>query len=174
MKINIRGEKQEITDAMKNYCNEKLSKLNKYLEKDLEVTSTVLFKINGTNHKVEITIPLKDVTLRVEEEASDYYAAIDSAIDKLERQIRKNKTKLENKKTSLGRSFIFEDLIEEENDEKIIKRKKAQAKPMDEDEAVLQMELLGHDFFLYKDVDINNYAVIYKRKNKGYGKIEIE
>ncbi len=174
MEINIRGEKQEITEAMKVYSLEKLNKLAKYLEKENEVKGHVLFKLNGPKHKVEITIPLKGITLRVEEERNDYYAAIDSAVDKLERQIRKNKTKLQNKKTSIGKLFVFDNIESEESDEKIIKRKKIDVKPMDEEEAIVQMELIGHDFYLYKDTDIHNYAVIYKRKNGGYGKIEVE
>ncbi len=175
MKINIRGEKQEITEAMKVYTEEKLSKLEKYLEKVEEVKCNVVFKLEGPLHRVEITIPLKEVTLRVEEKAIDYYAAIDIAIDKLERQIRKSKTKLENRKQGIGAYFTIDDIEEtEEEKEKIVKRKKIDVKPMDEEEAILQLELIGHDFFLYKDIDIDNYAVVYKRKNGGYGKIEVE
>lgn len=174
MEVNIRGEKQEITEAMRVYSLEKLNKLAKYLEKESKVKGNVLFKLNGPKHKVEITIPLKGITLRVEEENKDYYAAIDSAVDKLERQIRKNKTRIQNKKTSIGKLFLFDDIEETETDEKIIKRKKIDVKPMDEEEAIVQMELVGHDFYLYKDTDINNYAVVYKRRNGGYGKIEVE
>lgn len=176
MEINVRGEKQEITPAMKTYSEEKLSRLAKYLEKESEVKGFVLFKINGTKHKVEITIPLKNTTIRVEEEGPDYYAAVDTAVDKLERQIRKNKTKLENKRNSVGRDFMMIDIESYEDGEpgKIEKRKTVDAKPMDEDEAILQLELIGHDFYLYKDVDIDNYALIYKRKNGGYGKIEVK
>ncbi len=172
MNINIRGEKQEITESMKNYSMEKLEKLTKYLHKGEEITGHILFKLNGPKQRVEITIPLKGVTLRVEEEQKDYYSAIDVAVDKLERQIRKNKTKLQSKKASIGKLFELDEIQEEKNDKDIIKRKKVDAKPMDEDEAIVQMELLDHDFYLYKDVDTKNYAVIYKRKDGGYGKLE--
>ena len=96
MNIYIRGEKLEITDAMKSYAKEKLERLSKYV-KDSDVNANLLFKINGIKQKLEVTIPLKNFTLRVEEVGDDFYAVVDTAVDKLERQIRKNKTRLENK-----------------------------------------------------------------------------
>ena len=98
MKLNIRGEKTKITEAMKNYAEEKLEKLDKYLENSDEVTGTLLFKVNGPKQKIEVTIPLKNYTLRIEEEGQDFYAVVDTSIDKLERQIRKNKTRLTSKR----------------------------------------------------------------------------
>ena len=97
MNLKIRGEKLEITNAMKEYAQNKINKLSKYLENE-EVTSNVLFKKQGINQKVEITIPLKRYTLRVEETGEDFYSTIDTAIDKLERQIIKNKTRINSKK----------------------------------------------------------------------------
>ena len=176
MNINIRGEKLEITDAMKSYAKEKLEKLSKYI-KDSEVNANILFKINGIKHKLEVTIPLKNFTLRVEEVGDDFYAIVDTSVDKLERQIRKNKTRLENKqmKSKVDFDFInFEDK-EDENDNKIVKRKTMELKPMDEEEAILQMELLNHDFYVFKNIDKDDkIAVLYKRKNNDYGLIEEE
>lgn len=175
MKLNIRGEKSEITESMKGYAEEKIKKLEKYLGNPDEVNCNILFKVRGPKQKIEITIPLSNCTLRVEEEGQDFYAAIDTSIDKLERQIVKNKTRLINKRNKSKQDFVLEfEQIEEENKDKIEKRKTIELKPMDEEEAILQMELLNHDFYMFKDINTNKIAVIYKRKNKGYGIIEQE
>ncbi len=170
MKINIRGEKIEITDSMKEYAVEKFDKLNKYL-KDEELTINALFKLRGPKQKIEVTIPLKTATLRVEEEGEDFYATVDTALDKLERQIRKNKTRLERNKVVEKFDMTYFDDAEDEA-QTIVKRKKIDVKPMDEEEAILQMELLGHDFFFFKNTDTNKTAVIYKRKDGAYGIID--
>lgn len=174
MKLNIRGEKQTITDSMKAYAQDKLNKLNKYIENESEVQANLLFKLNGPKHKIEVTIPLKNYTLRVEEEGEDFYAIIDTAMDKLERQIRKNKTRLEGKKVKDKMDFILDFEEKEQEDETIVKRKTIELKPMDEEEAILQMELLDHDFYIFKDIDTNKVAVLYKRKDNNYGLIEEE
>lgn len=175
MKLIIRGEKSEITDSMKVYAEEKIQKLEKYLENSEEVKCNILFKVRGPKQKIEITIPLSNCTLRVEEEGQDFYAAIDTSIDKLERQIVKNKTRLLNKRNRAKQDFILEfEQIEEENKDKIEKRKIVELKPMDEEEAILQMELLNHDFYMFKNIDSDKVAVIYKRKNNGYGIMEQE
>lgn len=175
MKLNIRGEKSEITESMKGYAEEKIEKLEKYIENPEDVKCSILFKVRGPKQKIEITIPLSNCTLRVEEEGQDFYAAIDTSIDKLERQIVKNKTRLLNKRNKSKQDFILEfEQIEEENKDKIEKRKTIELKPMDEEEAILQMELLNHDFYMFKDIDTDKVAVIYRRKNNGYGIIEQE
>ena len=172
MKINIRGEKMNITEAMKKYAEEKLQKLNKYIEDSNEITGTILFKVYGPKQKIEVTIPLKSCTLRVEEEGQDFYAIIDTSIDKLERQIKKNKTRLVNKRNKSKIDFILDFEPEEENENKLIKRKQVELKPMDEEEAILQMELLGHDFYMFKNIETNKMSVVYKRKHGDYGVIE--
>lgn len=176
MNIIIRGSKLEITEAMESYAKEKLSRLEKYLENSEDAKATVLAKIHGHLHVVEVTIPLKNFILRAEESQSDFYAAIDTVIDKLERQIRKNKTRISAKKRQESRDFAYDYIqeIEEEKEEKIVKRKKIEVKPMDEEEAILQMELLGHEFYLYKDVETGEPALVYKRKDGNYGIIEAE
>ena len=176
MNINIRGEKLEITDAMKSYAKEKLERLSKYV-KDSDVNANLLFKINGVKQKLEVTIPLKNFTLRVEEVGNDFYAVVDTAVDKLERQIRKNKTRLENKQTKSKADFDFMSFDEkdEENANKIVRRKEVELKPMDEEEAILQMELLNHDFYVFKNIDKDGkISVLYRRKNNDYGLIEEE
>ena len=173
MNIYIRGEKLEITDAMKSYAKEKLERLSKYV-KDSDVNANLLFKINGIKQKLEVTIPLKNFTLRVEEVGNDFYAVVDTAVDKLERQIRKNKTRLENKqvKSKVDFDFMSFDEKDEENANKIVRRKQVELKPMDEEEAILQMELLGHEFFVYEDVNAETVCILYKRKDGNYGIIE--
>ena len=176
MNIYIRGEKLEITDAMKYYAKEKLERLSKYV-KDSDVNANLLFKINGIKQKLEVTIPLKNFTLRVEEVGNDFYAVVDTAVDKLERQIRKNKTRLENKqvKSKVDFDFMSFDEKDEENANKIVRRKQVELKPMDEEEAILQMELLGHDFYVFKNIDKDGkISVLYRRKNNDYGIIEEE
>lgn len=177
MKLNIRGEKTKITDSMKAYAEEKMQKLDKYLENSDEVSGTILFKVYGPKQKIEVTIPLKNYTLRIEEEGEDFYAVVDTSVDKLERQIIKNKKRINNKKRPARADFVldFLDLDDaEENKNKIVKRKTVELKPMDEEEAILQMELLGHDFFMFKNIDTDKLAVIYKRKHDDYGIIEQE
>lgn len=176
MDIIIRGSKLEITEAMESYVKEKISRLEKYLENSDDTHATILVKIHGHLHIVEVTIPLKNFILRAEESKDDFYAAIDTVTDKLERQIRKNKTRIAAKKNKEVKDFAYDYIqsIEEESEEKIVKRKKIEVKPMDEEEAILQMELLGHEFYLYKDIETGEPAVIYKRKDGDYGIIEAE
>ncbi len=173
MKYNIRGDKMIITDAIKDYAETKLGKLEKYF-KDDDITANVLAKVRGKSQIVEVTIPTSKFILRSEEENEDLYAAIDLVSDKLERQIRKNKTRLNrNIKDSVKEfNFDFDIKDEEESKEKIVKRKNIEMKPMDEEEAILEMELLGHSFFVYKDMDTDKICVLYKRKDGDYGLIE--
>ena len=174
MKYNIRGDKMVVTDAIRDYTEEKLGKLEKYF-KDDEITANVLTRVRGNSQIVEVTIPTSKFVLRSEEENEDLYAAIDLVSDKLERQIRKNKTRLNRNVKDTAREFNFDYVLEdteEESKEKIVKRKNIEMKPMDEEEAILEMELLGHAFFVYKDMDTNNVCVLYKRKDGDYGLIE--
>lgn len=176
MEIIIRGDKIKITDSMKEYIEEKIGKVNKYIENSDDFRATVVVKVKGHLQIVEVTIPLKAFILRSEESQDDFYAAVDKAVDKLERQIRKNKTKIMSKHAKTY-DFSFGEIPEYEDDEElsdIIKRKKIDVKPMDEEEAIIQMELLNHQFYMYKDSETNKYAVVYKRKDGGYGIIESE
>lgn len=174
MKYNIRGDKMVVTDAIRDYAEEKLGKLEKYF-KDDDITANVLTRVRGNSQIVEVTIPTSKFVLRSEEENEDLYAAIDLVSDKLERQIRKNKTRLNRNVKENIKEFNFDYALldnEEEAKEKIVKRKNIEMKPMDEEEAILEMELLGHSFFVYKDMDTNNVCVLYKRKDGDYGLIE--
>ena len=172
MEVLVRGNKIDITDAMKDYVKDKLSKLDKYTLEDAK--ATVLVKIRNYSQKVEVTIPLKTLILRAEEESQDFYSAVDLVVNKLERQIRKNKSKIKKKEKTGIKEFNMDNIVEETNDEEVVKRKKINIKPMSLDEAILQMELLGHNFYMYKDSDINSIALVYKRNDGGYGVIEEE
>lgn len=176
MEIIIHGDKIKVTEAMSDYIKEKLQKLDKYLENSENVRANVIVKVKNHNQTLEITIPLKSFILRSEETKEDFYAAVDKTIDKLERQIRKNKTKLmaRQNKPSYDFSFTAFEAEEEKEEKKIVKRKSVEVKPMSEEEAILQMELLGHEFFMFKDADTDNFAVVYKRKDENYGIIESE
>ena len=174
MKYNIRGDKLEVTDAINNYVESKLDRLNKYFKEE-NILANVLLRVRGNSQIIEVTIPTDKFILRSEEEDKDLYAAIDLVTDKLERQIRKNKTRLNRtKEEAVYQNFNFEYETEEdeESEEIIVKRKNIEMKPMDEEEAILQMNLLGHEFFVYKDMHTNKVCVLYKRKDGNYGLIE--
>ena len=170
MKLNFRGDKIEVTDSIKAYVEEKLSKLDKYFKEELE--AKVLIRVRNNLQFIEVTIPTNKFTIRAEAGNADLYAAIDKAEEVLERQIRKHNTRIRDKyKKETISEFNFELNIEEDIEEtnKIIKRKSIEIKPMDEEEAILQMELLNHDFFMFKNVDEECISVIYKRKDGEYG-----
>ena len=159
---------------MNNYIEEKLGKLEKYLKDSDNVRVNVIVKVKNHEQRVEITIPLKAYILRSEETRDDFYTAVDKAVDKLERQIRKNKTRM-SKQTKTEMDFDISEIENEQDEEnKILKRKVVEVKPMNEEEAIIQMELLGHQFYMYKDSETNKYAVVYKRADGNYGILESE
>ena len=178
MEIIIHGDKIKVTKAMSDYIEEKLEKLDKYLENSDNVRANVIVKVKNHEQTVEITIPLKTIILRSEETKEDFYASVDKTIDKLERQIRKNKTRLMARQSKPSYDFNFSKIDfadeKEKEEHKIVKRKSVEVKPMSEEEAILQMELLGHEFFMFKDADTDNFAVVYKRKDENNGIIESE
>ncbi len=174
MELVIRGDKIQVTEAMKAYIEDKLQRLEKYLKNNDDVKATIVIKVKDRRQKIEITIPLHNFILRAEEEQPDFYAAVDAIIDKLERQVRKNKTRLQRQAPTVVEEFIYSEVEEEEPEELIVKRKKIAVKPMTEEEAIIQMELLGHQFYLYKDAETNQPTLIYKRNDGGYGIIEAE
>lgn len=178
MKLNIRGNKVDITDAMKKHIESKLAKLDKYFENPDEIKANVVVRIKDLQQIVEVTVPTTKYTLRAEESHEDFYAAIDLMVDKLERQIRKNKTRLNDKYRNVDiTEFNFNYELENDEEEaisKIVKRKNISMKPMDEEEAMLQIELLNHDFFVFKNVDEECVSVLYKRKDSNFGIINVK
>ena len=171
MIYNIRGDKMLVTNAIKEYVTDKLDRLNKYFDKPEEITANILVKVKGFEQTIEVTIPTPNFTIRSEESAEDLYAAIDLVSDKIERQIRKNKTKINKieKDAAKKLNLSFVESFEEDDEEKtIVKRKTLNTKPMDEEEAILQMEMLGHDFFVYKDRDTKNVCILTLPNNLSY------
>ena len=177
MKISIRGDKLVVTKAIKETIESKLERLEKYFEENADITAHVVVKVKNLDQTIEVTIPTNRFTLRAEETHEDLYTAIDKVIDKLERQIRKNKTKLNNKYKNVDKMDMILDFDVEKDEEeniKIVKRKNIEMKPMDEEEAVLQSSLLGHDFFVFKNIDEECVSVLYLRKDESYGIINVK
>ncbi len=169
MNFTIRGERLEVTDAIKEYVTNKLSKFEKYFDNPEKVNVKVLFSVRGREQKVEVTINAQNYDLRAEVSHNDMYAAIDLVVDKLETQMRKFKSKFMSRDRV---SIVYDMDYEEEEVEDVVKRKKVYLKPMDEEEAIVQMELLGHTFYIYRDIETENVNVLYKRYDGTYGVIE--
>lgn len=178
MKFNIRGENIEVTPALKEYVEKKLSKLERYFDTFPEIK--VNLKVYSDKQRIEVTIPFTDLLLRAEETNSDMYAAIDLVVDKIERQIRKHKTKVNRKlreKGSVKTNFILPEAVAvldavEEDELELVRTKRFDLKPMDVEEAILQMDMLGHSFFVFTNADTNETNVVYSRKDGKYGLIE--
>lgn len=169
MKTTIVSRKYEVTDDLKERLDKKLSKLDKFFASEAE--TSVTFSEERGRHRVEITIFYRKTIFRAEVFEGDPISAIDKAVNIIERQIRKNKTKLE-KRLHGGDFSAFADMVEEQEESiKISKVKKFAVKPMTVEEAVLQMNLIGHDFFLFINDETDEVNVVYKRKNDDYGVI---
>ena len=178
IKYSIRGENLEVTEALRVYVVSKLEKIEKYFQADQELDARVNLKVyREKTAKVEVTIPLGSITLRAEDVSQDMYGSIDLVTDKIERQIRKNKTKIERKnRNKKSTSQLFTDAVVEEAEAapaKVVRSKQIDLKPMDLEEALLQMDLLGHDFFIYTDVEDNTTNVLYRREDGDVGLLEV-
>lgn len=170
MEVKIIGKNIDITEAMRDAITEKVKKLEKYSIITENDVCKVLIKTHKTSQKVEITIPTKFAILRAEVRDSNAYPAVDKAIDKLTDQIRRQKTKLERKKHSaVGTARAF---AEPDEKELVVKTKAIRIAPMDVDDAIMQMELVGHDFFLFQDTETQAPSVVYKREDGEYGLLE--
>ena len=171
MKVTVIAKNIELTPALKEMVEKKISKLEKYFGPNVEARATL--SVQKNRQRVEVTIPFNGVILRGEEVTDDMYKSIDLVEEKLVRQIRKQRTKLSRKNNSGSlrypefNSLEFKNEDTDEDTSRIVKTKSFNVKPMSADEAVLQMELLGHSFFVYQDADTNNVSVVYKRKD-GY------
>ncbi|MFZ5942826.1 MAG: ribosome hibernation-promoting factor, HPF/YfiA family [Bacillota bacterium] len=176
MNIIIKGKNMEVTPALKEYVEKKVGKIQKYFEGELEATVTLV--VEKDLHRIEVTIPIDGIILRGEEQTNDMYASIDNVLEKVERQVRKYKTRI-NKQI---RNFSVLDLVPNGNKSPddtieqpmIVRTKRFAVKPMPEEEAVMQMDLLGHNFFVFLNADTEEVNVVYKRKDGNYGLIEPE
>ncbi len=172
LKISIHGDHVKITESIKEYVEEKLSKLGKYFNDSNDVDVIVKVRLRGVLQIIEVTVPTKLFTIRAEESHEDLYAAIDLVQKKLETQIKKNKSKIASRyKDKKGYVIIDEEPVENEEVEEslIVRRKEVEFKPMDEEEAILQMELTNHDFFVFKNAKEKCTSVVYKRNDGKYG-----
>ena len=176
MKITLRGKNIEITEAIEEKVSEKLSKLDKYFIVSENVEAKVLVRTYPYGQKIEVTIPTEYVLLRAEVVDQDLYNAIDLVIDKLEGQIRKYKTRLNRKSKDNKLAFNLESIepLEEEEEDVLVKTKTITPKPMDMEEAIMQMELIGHSFFVYRDTETDAISIVYRRNDGDYGLIETE
>ena len=176
MKITLRGKNIEITEAIEEKVSEKLSKLDKYFIVSENVEAKVLVRTYPYGQKIEVTIPTEYVLLRAEVVDQDLYNAIDLVIDKLEGQIRKYKTRLNRKSKDNKLAFNLASIepLEEEEEDVLVKTKTITPKPMDIEEAIMQMELIGHSFFVYRDTETDAISIVYRRNDGNYGLIETE
>lgn len=174
MKFTIVGKNIDVTPGLKSAVEEKIGKLEKYFNPDTEVHVTL--SVEKDRQKIEVTIPVKGSIIRSEQVSSDMYVSIDLVEEIIERQLKKYKSKLVSSKdrnSAFKQDFIEKDYDEEE-EVKIIRTKKFDIKPMYPEDACVQMELLGHDFYVFCNAETDEVNVVYKRKGSTYGLIEPE
>ncbi len=174
MNLVISGRNIDITEGLRSAVEEKIGKLERYFNESTEVHITL--STEKERQKIEVTIPMKGSIIRAEQTSTDMYVAIDLVEEVIERQLRKYKNKLIDKEQAaahLNKDFIEEDIYDDEEIQ-IIRSKKFAMKPMDPEEACVQMELLGHSFFVFRNADTDEVNVVYKRKGNTYGLIEPE
>ena len=173
MAISIRGKNIEITDALRERVEKRVSKITKYFASSGEVTA--LLTVQKDRHIAEITVPVNGIILRAEESTNDMYASIDMVIKKIEKQIEKYRTKLSKRLTSGFKADLMPSSktndLNDENEFEIVKSKRFAIKPMPIEEAILQMNLLNHDFYVFANAETEEVNVIYRRKDSKYGLI---
>ena len=171
MKITIHGDHVKITESIKGYVEDKLSKLGKYFDEHSDIEIIVKIRVREEEQIIEVTVPTKLFIIRAEEANTDLYAAVDLVQKKLEAQIKKNKSKIANRYKDKKGFVMAETEFEEDEISPIVRRKEVEFKPMDEEEAILQMELTNHDFFVFKNAKEKCTSVVYRRKDGKYGLI---
>ena len=177
MRITITGKNIELTDGLKEAVEERLSKLEKYFAPETEVHVTL--SVEKERQKIEVTIPVKGSVIRAEQVSNDMYVSIEVVEETIERQLKKYRKKIVTKQQNVDKFFAQEYLSKEDDDEddeeiRIIRSKRFGIKPMYPEDACVQMELLGHDFFVFLNAETGEVNVVYKRKGKTYGLIEPE
>lgn len=182
MKVNVRGKNKYVpTQDVKERAENKLQKLDQYFKRADELQADVVCKVYESYEVVEVTIPTKNIILRAEVKADTVLAAIDLAIDKLENQIRRHKDKIEShikRRGGVKEHYAQQSEIDVEkidpidNFKKLVKEKQIQLEPMDKEEAILEMEMLGHDFFMFLDKSTYKVSVVYLREDGNYGVLE--
>jgi len=174
MKIILSGKNMEIGETIRKQANKKVKKIERYFKSD--VIAHVTMSVEGYRQIVEVTIPVDGIVLRAEESTNDMFSTIDNVLEKIEKQILKHKTKLEKRLKDGAFKFESGEFVSApyvaEPQGKVIKHKRFALKPMTEDEALMQMDLIGHSFFVFLNVDTNEVNVLYKRRDGNYGLIE--
>lgn len=176
MKYEIVGRNVEVTEAMRQHITEKLSTVEKYFLITPDTKARIVCKVHKNDQKVEITIPTKLTSLRVEVMDDDFYAAVDKAIDKLEDQIRREKTRLAKRKqkNSFTEDFVKElNSIASQEEKPVIKEKTAIMSELDIEEAITELELTGHDFYAFLEKENSKPCIVYRR-NEGYGILHLQ
>lgn len=168
MDVSVRGKNIEATPALKEYATRKVGKIERYF--DVPVTGQVTMSVQKDRHIVEVTVSLNGFIVRGEEATGDMYASIDLVVDKIEKQILKYKTRLGRKLRMPERTGMAADIDEDEP--RIVRVKRFAMKPMAVDEAIMQMNLIGHDFYVFVDSDTERVNVVYRRHDGDYGLIE--
>lgn len=176
MKFIISGKNIDVTPGLKSAVEDKIGKLEKYFTPETEVHVTL--GVQKDMQKIEVTIPVKGTIIRSEQASNDMYVSIDLVTEVIERQLKKYKTKIRQEEqagaASLRTDFLEADVDDAEEEVKIIRTKKFDIKPMYAEDACVQMELLGHDFFVFVNAETDDVNVVYKRKGSTYGLIEPE
>ncbi len=173
MKFVVNGKNSKVTQTLIERAEKKVGKFEKFFRPDTE--AHMKFDVQKERHKFEVTIQSKGLFIRAEETTTDMYASIDLVIEKLERQIRKYKTRLGKRihqDAMVQENFDIQDSVEEDQEFRLVRTKRFPLKPMDPEEAIMQMNLLGHSFFVFSNADDENVNVIYLRKDGSYGLIE--
>ena len=174
MNVNVRGKNIVVTPALKEYVEKKITKITRQFKTVGDISAVL--KVEKGNHIVEITVPANGILIRAQESTKDMYSSIDLVVEKIERQVHKYKTRLAKRKYSNFVEPVPAPEVEAAPDEefKIIKNKKFSMNPMTAEEAILQMNLLDHDFFVYFDPDYGGVNVVYRRKDGNYGLLQPE
>jgi putative sigma-54 modulation protein len=175
VRLQVKGKNVEVTDSIREYAEEKLSKLGRQLADPTRVELELAVERNPSisqNHVAEATIWTKGPILRAREASADHRASIDQLVDKLERQVKRYREKRRSRRTQLPEPGIPEDSLPADDEPSIVKSKQFAVKPMSPEEAVLQLELVGHDFFVFQNADTGDVNVVYRRRDGAYGLIE--
>ncbi len=173
MSIIVRGKNIEITPALKDYVVKRVNKITKYFDSLGEITAILI--VEKGRHIIELTVPVNGMMLRGQEATADMYTSIDLVVDKIEKQIEKYKTKLSRRlKGGSFKGDLVASTVAEDDGTQVVKTKRFPIKPMDVEEAILQMNLINHDFFVFTNAETEEANVLYRRKDGNYGLIEPE
>ncbi|MDI3328445.1 MAG: ribosome-associated translation inhibitor RaiA [Alicyclobacillaceae bacterium] len=187
MRIHVRGDNLAVTDALKDYAVRKVGRLEKYFEAPADQDVYVTLSVLRGQHKVEVTMTLGGIVFRAEEKSGDMYSSLDLVVDKLVSQIERHKTKINRRFRQEGIRTLLKESVsesasdlrgdappEKEETGEVVRVKRFPVKPMQVEEAILQMDLLGHDFFVFANAETDQVNVVYRRKDGHYGLIEPE